>query len=78
MTYQKKLIDDYFSTWFNLTKDTIELRIEYEEALKIKAEYNRKLIEKMCIESGLKKCSCGEWLKKITGSHLKSKKHLGN
>ena len=78
MTYEKKLIDYCFSDWFNFTKHSIELRIEYKEALKIKAEYNKKLIENMCIESGLKLCSCGEWLKKITGSHLKSKKHLGN
>jgi hypothetical protein len=84
MTYEKKLIDDYFSTWFNLTKDIIDIRQEYKEAERMRVEYNKKFMMKWKKEEaerkteGLVECSCGNWLKKITGSHLKAKKHLGN
>jgi hypothetical protein len=85
MTYEKKLIDDYFSTWFNLTKDIIDVRKEYEEAERMRVEYNKKFMMKWKKEEaerktaeGLVECSCGNWLKKITASHLKTKKHLGN
>lgn len=85
MTYEKKLIDDVFSTWFNLTKDVIEIRKEYKQAERMRIEYNKKFIMKLKKEQaerntalGFTECSCGNWLKKITASHLKTKKHLGN
>lgn len=85
MTYEKKLIDDVFSTWFNLTKDVIEIQMEIKEANKMRAESNKRFMKKWKnqeiernIALGLVECSCGNWLKKITASHLKTKKHLGN
>ena len=82
MTYEKKLIDDVFSIWFNLTKDNLDIQIEIKEANKMKAQSNKRIINKWILERnialGLVECSCGCWLKTITGSHLKTKKHLGN